>query len=170
MICMLASSASIGSSKGVANVLGVDKWNIIKALEWWVQLDTQQDAIWVNRKRRRHFMPFCIYERQFWTTHTTNFPNWKDVRRIFVNQNENNVSHHLQVSWVWFSYTNYHLDGQWKKNGHEVLFKFSRVLCLLNYVSCCSLTQLLLLVILVCCLSKIVLCSLKGFTMSVALM
>jgi hypothetical protein len=33
IICMIASSSSIGSSKGVAKVLGVDKRNIRKALE-----------------------------------------------------------------------------------------------------------------------------------------
>jgi hypothetical protein len=58
MVCMLASNASIGSSRGVANVLGVDKLNITKALEWSVQLDTQQDAIWVSHKRQRRSMPF----------------------------------------------------------------------------------------------------------------
>jgi hypothetical protein len=33
IVCMLGSGSSIGSSKGVAKVLGVDKRNMRKALE-----------------------------------------------------------------------------------------------------------------------------------------
>ncbi len=34
IVCMFASGSLIGSSKGVAKVLGVDKINIRNALEW----------------------------------------------------------------------------------------------------------------------------------------
>jgi hypothetical protein len=42
-ICMLASSSSIASNKGVTKLLSVDKCNIRKALKKLIQLDTMKD-------------------------------------------------------------------------------------------------------------------------------
>jgi hypothetical protein len=51
---MLASSSSIGSSKGVVKVLGVDKRNIRKGLEQCVQTNIINNAFWITQKRSKH--------------------------------------------------------------------------------------------------------------------
>jgi len=51
---MFASSSSIGSSKNVVKVLGVDKRNIRKRLEQCAQTDIINNAFWIIQKRSKH--------------------------------------------------------------------------------------------------------------------
>jgi hypothetical protein len=51
IVCMLASSQSVGSSRGLARVLGVDMQNLRKAKVRRVLLDTQTDAFQISCKR-----------------------------------------------------------------------------------------------------------------------
>jgi hypothetical protein len=52
VVCILATNESISSSRGVKS-LGVDRWNIKRAMGRWVQLDTIQDAFGINLRQAK---------------------------------------------------------------------------------------------------------------------
>jgi hypothetical protein len=51
---MLASGRSTNNHKGLAKVLGVDRRNIQKVMDRWIQLDTTKDAFWITSRQAKH--------------------------------------------------------------------------------------------------------------------
>ncbi len=58
VVCMLALGQSTNNQKGLAKVLGVDRWNIHKTMDQWIQLDTAKDAFWITSKQEKHSIPY----------------------------------------------------------------------------------------------------------------
>jgi len=108
IVCMLDFGSSIGSSRNVVKMLGVDKRNIRKTLEQCVKMDIVNNAFWITQKRSRCFNTLLASIRdiviQFWTSQTMISLNRKDVVRwcIFVKVHEEHATNYLQVSQVKF--------------------------------------------------------------------
>jgi len=48
IVCTLTSSSNMGSNRGVANLIGVDRRNLRRGMERRLLLDTQQNAFWLK--------------------------------------------------------------------------------------------------------------------------
>lgn len=106
IVCTFAAGPSMGSSRGVAKVLGVDIRNVKKGMERRLQLDLSDNAFWVNYKRATR-ATFISKEMKdvivdWWVTESTISPNHKDIvrNRIAVKKFEEHATHYLQVSQV----------------------------------------------------------------------
>ncbi len=53
IVCTLSSNQIVDSGRSFAKTLGVDKQNIKRAMGRKVQLDTIQNALWINFKQAR---------------------------------------------------------------------------------------------------------------------
>jgi hypothetical protein len=106
IVCTLASSQSIGSSRGLARVLGVDRRNLRKAKVRRVLLDTQTDAFWISCKRaaRSDVLSEPVKELviKWWTEQSTISPERKRVlrKRVAVKKYDCHPTHYIQVSQV----------------------------------------------------------------------
>jgi hypothetical protein len=106
IVCTLASSQSLGSSRGLARALGVDRRNIKKAIMRRVLLDTQKDAFWTCYKRaaRSDVLPesMRLLVIKWRTTQGTISSKRKRVlrKRIAVKTFESHPTHFIQVSQV----------------------------------------------------------------------
>ena len=106
IVCILASSQSLGSSRGLARALGVDRKNIKKAIMRRVLLDTQKDAFWTCYKRaaRSDVLPESVrlLVIKWWTTQSIISPERRRVLRkiIAVKTFESHPTHFIQVSQV----------------------------------------------------------------------
>jgi hypothetical protein len=106
IICTLASSENITSSRSVADLLGVDRMNIKKGLDRRVQLDLENEAFW--RTSRRCRCSDAISEEtkalviSWWTKETQISPNRKDIRRRLrgLKDYKEHATHYLQTSQV----------------------------------------------------------------------
>jgi hypothetical protein len=54
IVYTLASNQSMNSSLGVTKTLGVDRWNIKRAMGKRVQLDIIPNALWINQRQPSH--------------------------------------------------------------------------------------------------------------------
>jgi len=103
IVCTLAASSKLGSNRGVADLIGVDRKNLRRGMERRLLLDTQQNAFWLNYRatRRSDVLPDSVQEvvLNFWTSETTVSLNRKDIirHRIGVNLYEEHLAHYLQV-------------------------------------------------------------------------
>ena len=52
ILCTFASKGNVGSGRGIAGLLGVDRRNISKAQGRRVLLDSAQDAFWLHHRRK----------------------------------------------------------------------------------------------------------------------
>lgn len=106
IICTFAAGSSVGSSRMIHGVLGLDRRNLKKGVERRLQLDAQKHVFWLNpsRSRRADAMTKAEEElvRQWWTNETSISPNRIDQvrKRIGVNQYEEHQVQYLQVSQV----------------------------------------------------------------------
>jgi hypothetical protein len=106
IVCTLASSQSIGSSRGLARVLGVDRRNLRKAKVRRVLLDTQTDAFWISCKRaaRSDVLSKPVKELviKWWTEQSTISPERKRVlrKRVAVKKYNCHPTHYIQISQV----------------------------------------------------------------------
>lgn len=106
IICTLASSEHMTSSRSVAEVLGVDRRNIRKGVNRRVQLDLENQAFWRTNRRRERSDTISEATKSlvisWWTKETTISPNRKDIRRRLrgVKDYEEHVTHYLQCSQV----------------------------------------------------------------------
>ncbi len=53
IVCSLIISHVMNNGRGIARLLGVDRWNIKKGMECKILLDIYKDAFWFNYKRRK---------------------------------------------------------------------------------------------------------------------
>ncbi len=87
-------------------MLGVDRWNIQKAMDRWIQLDATKDAFWITFRQEKHpnSLPQFVKDlvAHWWTVETNVFPIAKDVirRHIGVKLDETHLAHFFQVSQV----------------------------------------------------------------------
>jgi hypothetical protein len=101
IVCTLASSHSVGSSRGLAKVLGIKKAIMRKVL-----LDTQSEFFWTCYKRatKSDILPKSVRMLviKWWTTQSTISPERKRVlqKRIAVRSFESHPTHFIQVSQV----------------------------------------------------------------------
>ena len=51
ILCTLASSSSSSSCRGMAGVLGINKWNIRRGIKRGIQLDGLNQPFWINYRR-----------------------------------------------------------------------------------------------------------------------
>jgi hypothetical protein len=81
-VCTSAVGESMGSSRAIARVLGVDRKNIKKGLERRLQLDADQDVFWVNHKKVFRSSPIAVEMKEliihWWTTESTMSPHCKE--------------------------------------------------------------------------------------------
>jgi hypothetical protein len=83
IICTLALSQSLGTSRGLAKVLGIGRRNIKKAIMRRVLLDTRKDSSWTSYKRatRSDVLPESVWTlvNNWWTNESTISPERKRV-------------------------------------------------------------------------------------------
>jgi hypothetical protein len=106
IVTTFAVAPGIGSGRGVAGILGVDRRNIKKAVARRVLLDTKQDAFWLHDLKRVRSDALADSTRkiisQWWEEQTTVFPNRKDIIRKWISPKLyiEHTTHYLQVSQV----------------------------------------------------------------------
>jgi hypothetical protein len=106
IVCMLASFQSLGSSRGLAKALGVDRRNIKKAIMRRVLMDTQNDFFWTcyEQATRSDVLPDSVRALviKWWTTESTVSPERKWVlrKRIAVKTFESHPTYFIQISQV----------------------------------------------------------------------
>jgi len=106
ILCTFAFKGNIGSGRGVAGLLGVDKRNISKVRERRVLLDSTQDAFWLHHRRKTQSNSFAKNVRtlveQWWAEETTVSPNRKDVVTFHEGPRQwvSHTTHFLQISQV----------------------------------------------------------------------
>lgn len=111
ILCTFASKGNVGSGRGVAGLLGVDRRNISKAQGRRVLLDSAQDAFWLHHRRKTRSDSLAenvkTLVEQWWVEETTMSPNRKDVVsfREGPRQWVSHATHFLQVSQVVQKYT-----------------------------------------------------------------
>lgn len=108
MCTLVASSQPMRSTsgKGIAKMLGVDRWNMKRGLERQILLDTENDAFGLRYKCVRHLD--CLSNKvrnlviNWWGNETTISLDMKDVakRHIGVKLYETHPKHYLQISHV----------------------------------------------------------------------
>lgn len=83
IICTLATSQSIGSSKEVVKILGVDKKNIKITIRWRDLLNASRFTLWTTQQHTKRsnvlFESTKNLVRAWWTIETTISPNHKDI-------------------------------------------------------------------------------------------
>lgn len=88
IVTMFAVAPGIGSGRGVAGLLGVDRRNIKKAVARRVLLDTQEDAFWLHDLRRGCSDAISDAVKKiitnWWAEETTVSPNRKDIIRKWI--------------------------------------------------------------------------------------
>ncbi len=100
--CILATFQSIGSSREVVKVLGVDRRNVKKATQIRILLDTSGFAFWTVQQwtKRSYIISEEVKELVilWWITKTTMSLNWKDVSRkqIATKTFEEHLTHYLK--------------------------------------------------------------------------
>jgi hypothetical protein len=108
VVCMLVASihiieSGINSGRSIVRLLGVDKRNIKRGVDWQISLNTQKDAFWLTYKRARP--SDSIVEvvnnlmKNWWENETIVSPNMKDIieKRIAAKLYEVHPTHYLQV-------------------------------------------------------------------------
>jgi len=106
IVTTFAVVPGIGSGRGVARLLGVDRRNIKKALARRILLDTKQDAFWIqdDRRIRSDALPIAVRKMiiEWWDVETTVSPNRKDIGRKWIGPKQyiDHQTHHLQQSQV----------------------------------------------------------------------
>jgi hypothetical protein len=107
IVTTLAVAPGMGSQRGVAGLLGVDRRNIKKALARRVLLDNTQDAFWLGDQRRvriNQALSEAVKRMiiQWWKEETTVSPNRKDITRKWIAPKLyiEHPTHYLQVSQV----------------------------------------------------------------------
>lgn len=109
ILCTLAASDSIQSTRAVAEVLGVDRRNIKRGLNRRQRLDSENLAFWKGAARSIRSDAITEHVREtvvvWWTSQTQVSSNQKDIRRRLrgVKDYESHQTHYLQVSQVWCS-------------------------------------------------------------------
>lgn len=103
IICTFASS-HVGSNRGVARVLGVDKRNIKKGFEKRLLLKTSSQDFWINHRRAKKSNSLAAHFEQVvtnrWTTKTIIYANRRDVIKLKTSLRQFQVHevHYLQKS------------------------------------------------------------------------
>ena len=106
IVTTFAVAPGIGSQKGVAGLLGVDRRNIKKALARRVLLDNTKDAFWLGDQRRVRSdgLPDVVKKiiTKWWEEETTISPNRKDIVRKWIGPKLyiEHATHYLQLSQV----------------------------------------------------------------------
>ncbi len=110
IVYALVTFNKIINNRQVAQILGVDRRNIKRALERQHTLDNNEDGFWLQKRQENMLMLYVKLQSNrlfaFWTSKTTISPNSKDVtqRRIGRKQYDVHATHYLQVFQV-YSYT-----------------------------------------------------------------
>ena len=106
IVTTFAVAPGVGSGRGVAEILGVDRRNIKKALARRILIDNKEDAFWLQDQRRVRCdaLPDVVKNiiRKWWEEETTISPNRKDIVRKWVAPKLyiEHATHYLQVSQV----------------------------------------------------------------------
>ena len=106
ILCTFASKGNVGSGRGIAGLLGVDRRNISKAQGRRVLLDSAQDAFWLHHRRKTRSNSLAenvkTLVEQWWAEETTVSPNRKDVVTFHEGPRQwvSHATHFLQVSQV----------------------------------------------------------------------
>lgn len=105
---LAVAPGGLGSERGVASLLGVDRRNIKKALARRVLLDNSQDAFWLRDLRRVRSAAISSSNKKtitnWWEEETTVSPNRKDIIRKWIAPKVyiEHATHYLQLSQVTF--------------------------------------------------------------------
>lgn len=106
ILCTFASSSDVGSGRGFAGLLGVDRRNFLKARGRRMVLDSGHDGFWLHDRRVIRSDSLSDHVKavvaQWWTNETTVSPNMKDVVtfREGLRQWLSHPTHFLQCSQV----------------------------------------------------------------------
>lgn len=106
ILCTFASSSQVGSGRGLAGLLGVDRRNISKARSRRQILDAGQDAFWLHQRRSIRSDSLAdnvkLVVQQWWENETTVSPNRKDIISFHegLRQWISHPTHFLQCSQV----------------------------------------------------------------------
>jgi len=88
IVTTFAVALEIGSGRGVARLLGVDRRNIKKALARRILLDTKQNAFWIQDDRNvcSDALPIAVRKMitEWWDAETTVSPNPKDIVKKWI--------------------------------------------------------------------------------------
>ena len=106
ILCTFASSSQVGSGRGLAGLLGVDRRNISKARSRRQVLDASQDAFWLHRRQSIRSDSLAdsvkLVVQQWWADETIVSPNRKDIISFHeaLRQWISHPTHFLQCSQV----------------------------------------------------------------------
>ena len=115
ILCTFSSSSQVGSGRGLAKLLGVDRRNISKARSRRQILDAGHDAFWLHQRRsvRSNSLPESVRltVQQWWANETTVSLNRKDIITFHegLRQWISHPTHFLQCSQVQ-QHNHFHLD------------------------------------------------------------
>lgn len=88
IVCSLIISHVMNNGRGIARLLGVDRWNIKKGMECKILLDIYKDAFWFNYKRRKQIEGLLESLKEIMnnqqTIKSTISPNRMDVARRWI--------------------------------------------------------------------------------------
>jgi hypothetical protein len=100
----------VGSGRGLAGILGIDRWNILWARGQQFELDNGNDAFWLHYRRKIRTDKLADNVRfvveQWWCNETSVSPNRKDIVLLHEGLREwvSHPMHFLQCSQVILSF------------------------------------------------------------------